>query len=542
MRVRPPLRLNAPAALAAFAVALLALGVSGAQNPASPQTDGYRISGRVIDEVTGEPVSRATVSVLWDDYNQMVASTVSDAEGRFALDHIAAGKYPLSAAKRGYHTSFYDEHDTYNSAIVTGADQDTSHLVFHLAPGAVLRGVISDDGGDPVEGANVLLFRRPAFSASGAHMEQAGNAETDDTGAYEFTNLQSGQYFIAVKADPWYAQHDNRPGPGGQQSPLDVAYSLTYYDSTIDEGSATPVTLTAGGREEADISLRAVPAIRLRIPGTLGAPGTYLSAEQKVFGNVIDTERMQAGDPGQQYVEFTGVAPGTYDLEYGDPPRRATVNAAASLDLDPNSGTPTLDISGKLAMAGGGPVPENIQLELTEAGGGQAPQEALARGGEFDFTAVPPGTWSLRAGSQREPLAVIATSAGGVVSAGDKLVVRDRLPSLVVTLSRAQTDVKGFARKDGKAAPGVMILLVPREPGSYPELARRDQSDSDGSFNLRNVPAGQYTVIAIEEGWKLDWERREVIAPYLRGGLAVTVTDQSGPVVSLAQPVQAVAR
>lgn len=509
--------------------------------PTQAQSSGYRIAGRVIDGVTGEPLQRVTVTVLGDQYNQLVASTVSDAEGHFDFEHIPAGKYPLSAARRGYRTSYYDEHDSFNSAIVTGPDQDTAHLIFRLDPGAVLHGVITDDGGDPVESAQVMLFRR----GDGGRMEQAGNGSTqsDETGAYEFNNLQPGEYWIAVKADPWYAQHDARPGPGGQQSPLDVAYPITYYDSTTDEASATSVTLAAGSHEEADINLHAVPALRFRLPAPPNpARRPYLAAEQKVFGNVINSERMENGDPNSSALEISGVAPGNYDLEYGDPPRRITVNATSNVDVDAAAGTPTITVSGKLAMAGGGPPPDDVDLVLDAPDQEQPAAQTMARKGEFEFTSVPPGTWSVKASDPREPLAVVAVSSSGQLTAGDKFVLRDRPASLVVTISRALTTIKGFARADGKAAPGAMIVLVPREPGAYPALVRRDQSDSDGSFALREVPAGQYTVIAIQDGWKLDWQKRETIAPYLAHGVAVTVGNQSGADVSLAQPVPAVPR
>jgi protocatechuate 3,4-dioxygenase beta subunit len=500
---------------------------------------GYRIAGRVIDDISGEPLSRVTVSVINQDYGQLVSSTITDAEGHFSLDHIPAGKYPLAAARRGYDTSFYDQHDDYNSAIVTGPDQDTSHLAFHLNPEAILRGVITDDGGDPVEGAQVMLFRRNT-SPAGPPMQQAGNIQTDDTGTYEFNNLEPGEYMVAVKADPWYAQHDARPGPGGQQSPLDVVYPVTYYDSTIDEASATPLTLTAGSREEADINLHAVPALRLRVPrGSNQRP--YLSAQQKIFGGVINSERIENGDPHSPYVEFVGIAPGTYDLEYGDPPRRVTVNASSNLDLDPAAGNPSLSFSGKIVMAGGGPVPEgvNLMLSLVDGGGGV---QATAQNGQFEFNNVPAGTLRIMASRGRDGFAVVATSVGGVVTAGDTLILRDRPASVALTLSHAQTAVQGFARINGKVAAGVMVLLVPKAPSAYSALVRRDQSDSDGSFALRTVAAGQYTVIAIQEGWKLDWQRREVIAPYLGSGISITITEQAGPVVALAQPVPAVAR
>ena len=82
-----------------------------------------------------------------------------------------------------------------------------------------------------------------------------------------------------------------------------------------------------------------------------------------------------------------------------------------------------------------------------------------------------------------------------------------------------------------------MIVLVPKEPRAYQALVRRDQSDSDGSFSLRDVPAGRYTVVAIEDGWKLEWQRREVIARYLPGGVAVTISEGSGAIVYLTDPV-----
>jgi hypothetical protein len=82
-----------------------------------------------------------------------------------------------------------------------------------------------------------------------------------------------------------------------------------------------------------------------------------------------------------------------------------------------------------------------------------------------------------------------------------------------------------------------MVVLVPKEPGAFRSLVRRDQSDSDGSFSLHDVAPGQYTVVAIEDGWDLDWARPEVIGRYLPQGIAVTVTERQGKLVRLSEPV-----
>jgi hypothetical protein len=56
-------------------------------------------------------------------------------------------------------------------------------------------------------------------------------------------------------------------------------------------------------------------------------------------------------------------------------------------------------------------------------------------------------------------------------------------------------------------------------------LVRLDQSDSDGSFRLQQVVPGSYTVIAIENGWGLEWSRASVIARYRAHGLKVQVAE-----------------
>src|ERR1035438_251595 len=114
---------------------------------------------------------------------------------------------------------------------------------------------------------------------------------------------------------------------------------------------------------------------------------------------------------------------------------------------------------------------------------------------------------------------------------------QDRAVTLVVKVSAGGTRVEGFAGVVGKGKAGVLVVLVPRDAAAFPELVRRDQSNSDGSFSMRDAAPGQYTVVAIEDGWALDWTRPEVIGRYLPGGIAVTVTDTLDKIVRLSGPV-----
>ncbi len=526
------------AAAAMVAAALLA-AASLAQSPAG----GYRIAGRVVNAVTGEPVPRATVSVQAEEDNHLMATAVSDAEGNFAVSGLAAGKYPLTASRRGFRTAYYDAPEEFNTAIVTGPGQDTAHLVCQLAPGAVIYGTVTGDGGDPAENANVLLFRRDP-AAPGRRPAQLEGVMTDDTGAYEFSGLAEGEYYVAVKAEVWYAVR-SVPGAAADNS-LDVAYPVTFFDSTADEASATPLVLEAGTRQQADIVLHAVPALHLKMssPNLKPNEGIGIELRQSVFGleYPLPFETLTVGN--EAWID--GLAPGQYELSSTNPPRTMEVDVSSSTESDPESGTPSQPVGGTVRMADGS-APGELNLVLSPLEGGRNRLEAVARQGQFHFDAVPPGEWTLeayRAGNSFQSLFVISLSVSGSASEASQFTVRDRPLTVAATLSSVQTRVDGFARSGAKGTAGAMVMLVPvpapRDPAVYRALLRRDQSDSDGSFSLRDVAPGHYLVIAVSGGWKLDWRDRGVIARYLSSGVAVTIGAQAGGAVRLAQPVEAV--
>jgi 5-hydroxyisourate hydrolase-like protein (transthyretin family) len=500
---------------------------------AHAQTAGnYRIAGTVVNAQTGGPVWGATVEALNEEGSYVVASTESGEDGHFTLEHLAAAKYPLRASKRGYCAAYYDDHDGYNTAIVTGADQRTGDLVFRVTPEGLLSGVVTGDGGDPAEGATVMLFKKPRNHEAGGKIVQMNSEQTDDTGAYEFTGLTAGEYLLAVRAQPWYAL--SRTSASEQrreteaEAALDVAYPVTFFDSTTDEGSATPIALSEGSREEANLSLHAVPALRMEFQGTSKQDEAISRPElrQPIFG--MDAPLLGAGlqyDAQTGSGEFSGVAPGHYELTVGNPPRVMEMDAAVSGQVDTSSATATVAVSGALENASGEALAGEAVVTLTPGEGADARANAqsttLVRGG-FSFQAVP-GAWQLRVMNSSGVLPVLAITAGGRRQAGNRVTVEDRALALRVTVSANPTRVEGFARQGGKGFAGALVLLIPKDLGTIAELARRDQSDSDGSFALLNVAPGQYTAVAIKDGWDLEWENPEAIARYLPGGVAVTV-------------------
>lgn len=108
---------------------------------------------------------------------------------------------------------------------------------------------------------------------------------------------------------------------------------------------------------------------------------------------------------------------------------------------------------------------------------------------------------------------------------------------ITLTAVEGAVTLEGLALRDGKGLAGTMVVLVPKDLQKIPLLARRDQSDSDGSFSLQNVYPGDYTLVALANAWELDWSHPETMARYLPGGQTVTVSGQASGSLRLPQPV-----
>src|SRR5881394_3501284 len=86
---------------------------------------GYRIAGTVVSKTDGHPLSRVRVVLANVEDQRNPRSVMTGDSGNFVFSNLAAGKYSLLGAKRGFNPGHYDEHGPYSTAIVTGANLDT---------------------------------------------------------------------------------------------------------------------------------------------------------------------------------------------------------------------------------------------------------------------------------------------------------------------------------------------------------------------------------------------------------------------------------
>jgi hypothetical protein len=537
-----------------------ARALTAAQTPSTPQTtpgNGYRIAGTIVSKTDGHPLARARVTVRDARNPQKFESVVTAENGKFEFNGVPAGKYDLHGAKRGYVSASYDQHDQFSTAIVTGAGLETEALILRLAPAAIISGKILDEAGEPVRHANVTLYYDD--HGSGVHQIRQGNsAQTDDQGAYEIPGLMPGTYFVSASAKPWYAIHPNSnaqdSGPRLQpvaailDRSLDVAYPLTYYPDVTEADSATPIPIRGGERLQVDIHLNPVPSLHLlfRVPNNGNNTFSTPRLEQPAFhGSTftqIDGVRMLS--PG--LVELTGIPAGRYNVRLNEPGLALQMDGVDLTkdgeEIDASKGEALSTIKVSVQVPGETSLSPQMIVGLRGGHGMFAGAQHVNTKGEVEFQQIAPGRYEVLVWTDK-PYSIAHMSAEGAEVSGHTLTVTsDSSPSVSLTVVSGSQNVEGMAKRAGKPFAGAMVVLVPNNPEENRDLFRRDQSDLDGSFNLQNVVPGSYTVLAIENGWDLDWSQAAVIAAYTKHGRTLEVGNHFGRPVNLSEPVEVLSK
>ncbi|MGO8985034.1 MAG: carboxypeptidase regulatory-like domain-containing protein [Terriglobales bacterium] len=503
---------------------------------ATPVPSGpFRIAGTVVNAKAGNALTHCRVTIISARNRQSMQSLITGEDGRFEF-HVPAGKYSLEGAKRGFVTASYNQHEQFSTAIVTGADVDTENLILRLPPNAVLSGRVLDEFSEPVRNAQVTVYREErqlGLSRTSVYR----SATTDDQGQYEVTPLPEGTYFISAKASPWYAVHPalNADGSTNQNiqvdSSLDVAYSITYYGDASDPDDATPIPVRAGDRLEADIHLNPVPAVHLLVHVPQG--GNFPVFLKPGFDGAEQVEAHDVQSISSGVYELSGLPAGRYTVRMPDGNGHNTeasdLNLSSSGDLDASSAKSASQLKVAVQIAGGGSLPAGLQLLLRDSRGKLNRARVDAKG-EADFGDVMAGTYDILAQAATERFSVVRVASDTATISGHTMSVPPGT-SLTIALSLVggSVAVEGLAERDGKPAPGAMMVLLPKNSEADDDRVRCDESDLDGSFTFRNVIPGSYTVVAIE-GWDLEWGKPAALGPYLKRGQPLEVGNRTTPI------------
>lgn len=515
---------------------LLAVALLLAAAPLSPAQSGA-IAGVVVSAANDAPLGHAAVQLHRQSDGALIATEWTGDDGRFRFEHLDPTKYELSGARTGFLSTAYEQHGNFSSAVVVGPDQPTEALTLRLNPESILRGTVIGEAGEPVEGAIVTLFRQPDALLHFDKILRIDSRKTDDTGSYEFAHLEPGSYLIAVGATPWFALHSAPEEKNAALRTLDLAYPLTYYGDVTDEAQAAAIPLAIGEIAHADLHLAAVPALHIQLPpGTLDNqhPATL---RQNSFGTYFG----ENAAPRQEHDGFGAVTPGRYLLSAGDPARQTSVTLSASGTITLADAEPLVSLKGHLVLAGPPAPDQSLQLNFypEPENSDRKPSWLIPNGDNFHTEDLLAGRWRLElTNGYGHAYTIDSIEARGKRIAGNRLTLPGGPAEITLRAHLGEQRIEGFAQKQGHGVAGAMILLIPEDLARLSRLARRDQSDSDGSFALREVAPGRYTLVAIENGWDLDWRSPEAIARYLPAGQRVTIEEVSSQILHRVAPVE----
>lgn len=588
----------------------------------------FRVTGKVVNSVTGSPIPRAQVSVApmtgrrsgsggTGRFAGEVGADITNASGEFAVSVPSAGGWRVTAAAHGYHTQAYQEHGAFSTAIVVSEAEPVSQITFPLPPAASIEGYVLDEAGEAVRNGQLTLSVLPPAMPDNPHPrpQQRGGQRTDDRGYFKFSGLEPGEYEVRVQAQPWYAtnagqfggmggigaiagrilngvvQNPGADGSAAAPDPLDVAYPIVWYPGVTDYAAAAPIALRPGETREADFRLSPVPAIHLRLPNPAPQsedstrPVQLTRSNAYLTGVLPDGTETGADVPlrfgANGEMEFSGLAPGTYLVhrqgDQGGPTGTTTIQITSTSprEIDLGQGVPETPVTVRIDPVGES---SGLQISFRAAETGrviyaQRPQElrrAMRRGptrdapiaAPKDSTAAPTdGTAAPKDGSAKTEdrtvslapggYEVVLTGAGdlhltgieatGASATGRTVTIGDNPATLVLHVAHGRASVTGFVRDRGKADAGAMVLLVPATLGdpSGLNIVRRDQSNSDGSFDLNGVLPGAYILIAIDHGWDVKWNDPASLRRYLMHGLPLDLAVDSGTTKEVKETIEA---
>lgn len=505
---------------------------------------GASNAGAVVGRVmTGDGKPAASVAVLLAvaDYNaREIARTKTDAEGRYRIANVPAGRYRVRALAPAF-TSPEERAgrgDIYTPGknVNVGANETVEGVDLTLVRGGVITGRVTNSEGKPVvaeqvsvtEGDQDLRRRRSAW------VMPYFQFETDDRGVYRVYGVPAGRYVVSVGQDV-----DNDSVSVGVRAPV---YARTFHPNATDAAQAKVVEVSLGG-ETANVDIVAADA-----PKTYAARGKIVDGAGKPVAGVtywwgpMNGDRKTVGAAGSENLptnadgEFvvTKLLPGRYAVYAGD-----AGGGTGAIPLGNNYSDmaifeiadadvrgllvkihPGASVSGVVALEGATDRAAFeklshilINTEVRPAAGEESPAPAHSQGhinadGKFRVEGLRPGRVRVNLWNRGlpSPFTLLSVQRGGVdaaagfdLSAGEQVAdVRLRV-GYGTSILRGQIEIRDGAQP-AALPPGATLDVYARRAGSVAAIgAMPIEVDSRGRFLLEGLMGGEYELSV--SGW-----------------------------------------
>jgi hypothetical protein len=518
-------------------------------------------SGRIVGVVLNDgesqrPIRRASVELRSDVLMTNRRFFTRD-DGSFAFDGLPAGEYSLSASQAGFVTEQYGawRQGGTGSSIALADKQLVTGIVFRLSRYASISGVVYDQNGEPAPDISVEALRYTARTGRPTLSSVFGRApRTDDRGVYRIAGLVPGDYYVVAGPNPDRGPTDaqflttadveramqllSAPGPVSTiafDQPVQ-AFAPVYFPGSTEFSQAQAVHLSQSEqRSGIDIRLQLVRSSR--IEGTLSTADGRPIAGQQVAAvavtGIVSLELFSATaivpvstDASGRFV-FPAMTPGHYVLRA----RVAGGWAVSEVEVNGVDQTvrlvvqPGATVSGKAVFSGTIAAPEATAVSVGMANldrvfnpffgdplGGVAAVN-LNPDGTFVLSGVPPGRYRLQASlpSSVPNWALRSAFVNGVDSLDTPFVVApgQSIETVTIVYTDRPTTIAGtLLTPAGVPTADYFIIAFSSDRALWATSMRRSamaRPSSTGRYELKNLPPGEYLVVAVTDVEQGDW-------------------------------------
>lgn len=490
--------------------------------PQTQKTGTARLSGRVTSLDSGRPIRRAVVRISGPELREG-KSVSSDADGRWELRELPAGRFTLSVTKGGYVSLSYGQRRPFEAGktLDVANAQVIEKLDIALPRAGAITGKVVDEFGEPVSGVNVSPMRY-RFTGGQRRMTNSGMSDTtDDLGQFRLHGLAPGDYYVTARSSSFtfLGTSDDRTG-----------YGQTYYPGTLNAGEATRLNVTVG-QEVQNILISLAPSRIANLSGTATtSEGKPVSTGMIMLRNTSTTGPLNVTPALVRDGTWTmnGVVPGEYQLmlQYVPNLEQIAMTGSTTGITSPEFATETLVVTGEdmtgiaLVTRAGGTVRGTARFE-------GAPAPAVTSGmamtaAESIDTMTPLGgigifkpDWSfelkgavgrrvLRPGGLPSGwfLKSITYEGNDITDAGIDIAAGQEISGVEVLFTRSAAEVSGTVQTaKGTPVEDYVVVLFPPEPdrwGWQSRFVRVGRPDQTGRFILNGIVPASYLAVALE--------------------------------------------
>ncbi|HUF47784.1 MAG TPA: carboxypeptidase-like regulatory domain-containing protein [Vicinamibacterales bacterium] len=326
------------------------------------------IAGRVVADVEpAGPMRRALVTVAGGGLSSSRSAITGD-DGRFAIGGLPAGRYTVTAQKPAFLAAAFGARRPGRAGTpIVVVDGQQTDIEIRIARGAVVEGVLRDEAGRPIVGAEVQAVDPKDPGSFGMPLDtNPRTATTDDRGLYRIYGLRPGTYVIAtsitaigtgelgrrrdaevdaiIEAARRRATQAGAPFTPPAPPPV-VGYPLTYYPGVGDFGSAMRIDLRAGD-ERLGLDFAVVPSAAVSVDGVVARsdaePPSAVSLSLDLDGPRVfrsgTAPSLEQPPDDQGRFRYTGILPGHYRIYARS--RATTGSPAGPIGLSGRGGMP----------------------------------------------------------------------------------------------------------------------------------------------------------------------------------------------------------